>query len=246
MRISWLSCAFVMIVGGASPAFGQSCIVWETGPRAQPSFSSFRMAYDSLRGVVVGTGDTGDPNRMKVVEWNGEQWTEIPQPGLTFARQEFGLAFDEARGVTVMYGGRMGATFLMDTRAWDGVEWTLLTISGPERRAGHAMAYDAQRREITCSAVKIRAGSCALRRHGRLTGRRGESRRRPGRLPDAGTPWRMTPTIARLCSSAAASAARERTTHGSGTGRRGNRSSAQVRPRHWRRLPQAIRCAAVW
>ncbi len=56
------------------------------------------------------------------------------------------MAYDSARGVTVLFGGRNrngGGEF--STWEWNGITWALRSISGPLGRYGHAMAYDATR-----------------------------------------------------------------------------------------------------
>lgn len=60
------------------------------------------------------------------------------------ARAEHALAYDEARGVTVMFGGAIGSPSA-ETWEWDGTTWLLRSISGPAPRSGHALAYDSRR-----------------------------------------------------------------------------------------------------
>lgn len=81
--------------------------------------------------VSLGTASRGQP-----CSW--EQF-EIEEPS---ARREHAMAFDSARGVTVMFGGygRLG-----DTWEWDGEEWRLPNVIGPGPRTRHAMAYDSAR-----------------------------------------------------------------------------------------------------
>jgi hypothetical protein len=55
------------------------------------------------------------------------------------------MAYDDARGVTVLFGGYDGTTLRDDTWQWDGNAWTQLAVSGPEPRVAHAMAYDLAR-----------------------------------------------------------------------------------------------------
>ena len=54
------------------------------------------------------------------------------------------MAFDSARGKTVLFGGQDSSdTFLDETWEWDGTRWTHQTPpSGPSARAGHAMVFD--------------------------------------------------------------------------------------------------------
>jgi len=68
------------------------------------------------------------------------------------ARTDFLLAFDAARGRTVLYGGLgPGAEALSDTWEWDGVSWADVTPAsgyGPHPAARGAMAYDAARGRV--------------------------------------------------------------------------------------------------
>jgi len=56
------------------------------------------------------------------------------------------MAYDSARGVTVLFGGNDGSypyyNYKGDTWEWDGTTWTPRSLTGPSPRAGHAMAYD--------------------------------------------------------------------------------------------------------
>jgi hypothetical protein len=60
------------------------------------------------------------------------------------------MAFDIARGRTVLFGGRDGSgTLFGDTWEFDGLTWDRRSAAGgPSPRWVHAMAYDAQRRRV--------------------------------------------------------------------------------------------------
>lgn len=61
------------------------------------------------------------------------------------------LAYDSARGVTVLFGGHRGGgggTWFGDTWEWDGAEWALSNEAGPAARYETAMAYDAAREVV--------------------------------------------------------------------------------------------------
>lgn len=61
------------------------------------------------------------------------------------------MAYDSARGVTVLFGGASanGSTMLNDTWEWDGSQWTeRVTAVRPPAQRQHAMAYDAARRAV--------------------------------------------------------------------------------------------------
>jgi hypothetical protein len=87
-------------------------------------------------------------------EWNGTAWTQIsPSGDWPEFRFLYGLAYDEARGVTVMFGGQdpdpNGRIFYNDTWEWDGTVWTkLVPPSPPPPRDQVTMVYDPVRREV--------------------------------------------------------------------------------------------------
>lgn len=55
------------------------------------------------------------------------------------------MAYDSRRGVTVLFGGEAARVKLRDTWEWDGREWSLATMNGPEPRSGRGMAFDESR-----------------------------------------------------------------------------------------------------
>ena len=81
-------------------------------------------------------------------EWNGTAWTFraslIPRPP---ERISHAMAYDSARGVTVLFGGRDGDNNIIfgDTWEYDGVRWTRVATTGPSPRHDHAMAFDSRR-----------------------------------------------------------------------------------------------------
>jgi hypothetical protein len=54
------------------------------------------------------------------------------------------MAFDSARGVTVLFGGYDGSPY-GDTWEWNGAVWLLRAATGPSPRSDFAMSYDARR-----------------------------------------------------------------------------------------------------
>ena len=70
-------------------------------------------------------------------------WTERANFG-PVARRGAAMAYDSARGVTVMFGGNPGTgTFLGDTWEWDGKVWAQVSDMGPIARAYAGMAFAA-------------------------------------------------------------------------------------------------------
>ncbi|MCK5940487.1 MAG: hypothetical protein KAI24_00855 [Planctomycetes bacterium] len=120
---------------------------------AEPVYSS--MCYDVARGVCVLTGGTslfGAPDQ-RTWEYDGFDWTDrtgavgpapTSIPGLGV--QQAQMVYDQARGVSVLYGGRTpNGTFSTETWEYDGVSWTLTTTSTPSARTRYAAAFDTAR-----------------------------------------------------------------------------------------------------
>ncbi len=63
-------------------------------------------------------------------------------------RYSFALAFDEARGKLVMFGGSNKGQFMNDTWEWDGDKWELKSQEGPSPRNSPAMTYDSKRKTL--------------------------------------------------------------------------------------------------
>jgi hypothetical protein len=124
-------------------------LVSEAGPSARAGHA---MAYDSARGVTIlfGGAVSIGPEvwyNHETWEWDGVEWTLVSEAGPS-ARAGHAMAYDSARGVTVLFGGDdgpYGGSYLNDTWEWDGVEWTLRSQNGPSARGSHAMAYDSVR-----------------------------------------------------------------------------------------------------
>jgi hypothetical protein len=113
------------------------------------------MVYDSVRQkVVLAGGATFNSARTDTValadvwEWNGNAWAVAPS--MPDARSGLALAFDTARGRTVMYGGLSSPNVnSTKTYEYDGVAWVEVpgAVGGNSAgdRSGHAMSYDAGR-----------------------------------------------------------------------------------------------------
>jgi formylglycine-generating enzyme required for sulfatase activity len=82
-------------------------------------------------------------------QWNGTNWTQSSPATSPVARQGLAMAYDAARGVTVLFGGYGnigGYGGLSDTWEWIGTNWTHRSPAiSPPGRWNHAMAYDSTR-----------------------------------------------------------------------------------------------------
>lgn len=116
------------------------------------SAGGFGWAYDAARqkSVVFGGGIAGGLVPAYTWEWDGAAWTaydtQANGPG---RRDDTAMAYDAARGVVVLFGGRdEQSQYLADTWTWDGTHWTQHAASGPSARWGHAMIYDPDRQKV--------------------------------------------------------------------------------------------------
>ena len=117
-----------------------------------------RLAFDSRRNrtVIFGGFNIREGGRpaVELLEWTGNDLVRRTGGSGPPARASHAMAFDEARGVTIVHGGRDAVGFIDDqpprqygdTWEWDGDVWTLRTGGdGPGPRDGHVMAYDSAR-----------------------------------------------------------------------------------------------------
>lgn len=94
--------------------------------------------------VVVGDQSTG----LSTWEWSGTAWSLGLVGGLP-PRHSFSLAYDQARGQTLLFGGSQGGGGdYADLWTWDGAIWTQIYNGGPTQRWAAAMAYDAARQTV--------------------------------------------------------------------------------------------------
>jgi hypothetical protein len=105
------------------------------------------MAYDAQRERVVLFGGLVDELFMHLGndtwEYDGTDWEEMTPTESPPAKAYHALAYDSARGVTVMYGG-MGVSDLGTTETWeyDGTTWTERTLDPvPMPLFAHGLAY---------------------------------------------------------------------------------------------------------
>jgi hypothetical protein len=121
------------------------------------------MAYDSARGVTVLFGGCFfDPVTHAFTqfsdtwEWDGTNWALRSPATSPLPRRWHAMAYDSARGVTVLFGGRYQPNpmiaiddILSDTWEWDGSTWSQQTpATSPPARDMHAMAYDSANGEM--------------------------------------------------------------------------------------------------
>jgi len=127
---------------------------WEADA-APPGQLQYASLYDDLRrGRVRAFG--GEVNGSNVtnatLELDGDGWRVVSDPpdadpAFPVPRRQHGIAYDSARGVAVMYGGRGSGPNVIPADTWelDGTTWTKDTGAQPPERFNHAMAYDSRR-----------------------------------------------------------------------------------------------------
>ncbi|HET9956247.1 MAG TPA: kelch repeat-containing protein [Polyangiaceae bacterium] len=111
--------------------------------------SSYGMAHDSSRGVTVLFGGYNGQWQGDIWEWDGTLWTErctnspcstSPKPS---ARANATFVYDEARKVTLLFGGYGPGGSRSDTWLWNGSQFVLVkTAIMPSPRDSAAATYD--------------------------------------------------------------------------------------------------------
>ena len=86
------------------------------------------MAYDKLRHETFMFGGVDSTNQKlnDSWRWNGHQWQRVEVAVAPAPRSEGHLAYDDSRGVIVMFGGEGAQTIptLNDTWEWNGARWS--------------------------------------------------------------------------------------------------------------------------
>ncbi|MFN7971450.1 MAG: kelch repeat-containing protein [Acidobacteriota bacterium] len=151
----------VVVFGGASQREEYLSDTWEydgtgwtAGPAAPPAMvgrNGHGMAYDAARQRIVLFGGFHSllmPSAYLSDTWeyDGFAWSggPAPPPGMS-GRSQFGMAFDERRGRTVVAAGGAGpGVFLDDVWEYDGAAWTpgVPPPAGLTPRYGLRMAWD--------------------------------------------------------------------------------------------------------
>lgn len=117
-----------------------------------------RLVLHGGRRLVTGPGGTGI--LVKNDTWERDAagtWRFVTDQGPA-PRYGHAMAYDEARGVTVLFGGFLcdsafcspggGPLHFGDTWEWDGTTWTEHIVPGPSARWLHAMTYDPVRQRV--------------------------------------------------------------------------------------------------
>ncbi len=142
-----------VVISAQKPAYGWIPVEAKGGPRPTREAES---AYDTRRNrlVVYGgaAGYLGNDQWDYITdtwEWDGIQWLSTLSQDRPQGRADHAMAFDEKRGVTVIFGGISNGVHLSDTWEWDGKSWRRINSpTSPPARAGHEMVYDPIREKV--------------------------------------------------------------------------------------------------
>ena len=144
----------VMFGGAADVGSIDTTLAWNQDWRiveAKPIDPSSRIAsaFDTVRRAVV-VVETTD---VKARTWElRDAWRLCPDGSATLPSRTFhALAYDEARQVTVLFGGLdpVGGMPLDDTWTWNGTDWMPTTpLARPPARSLHALAPDDARGRV--------------------------------------------------------------------------------------------------
>lgn len=115
------------------PARALSAMSYDPQRHVSTMFSGGRGPYAASGGYLNDTW-----------EWNGAAWAGFSASAQPVARAATTMAFDEAHGVTVAFGGYSPNAFLSDTQTWDGSHWSDVSPAGatPTARYYANLVYD--------------------------------------------------------------------------------------------------------
>jgi hypothetical protein len=169
----------VMIASGYGPPVNPTNLLatWEwdgadwiqLSPAHNPParYGAAPLVFDSKRGVVIlFSGQFDQPHSPgDTWEWNGTDWTDRTTATGPNKRYTHCMAYDAARGVTVLFGGfaNSGSSSgsLSDTWEYDGTTWILRgwTGIGPAGFAACNMVYDSVLGRVIDFTPKAAAGN---------------------------------------------------------------------------------------
>jgi len=175
-----------VMFGGAGGPLGTSRYIWsrETwewngvqwsrldlpgpAPRARAA-----MIYDARRSEVIQFGGVSEPDSTRAQHylgdtwrWNGTSWQSVAANGPT-PRYAHAMAFDDRRGVALMYGGEGARSrAFVDLWEWDGDRWREIPLHAPNPGARYSpgLAFDSRRGRLVLYGGLVHDSSGRTRR----------------------------------------------------------------------------------
>ncbi len=151
----------LLVVGGLggqnSDTWTFDGMQWRYQAPAPYDVSYGSAVYDAGNGVVLLFGGYSHSSSIpfnELWEWDGTSWAAGTNTNPPPARENANLAYDSARGVTVLFGGDddpaiTTATMFDDTWEYDGTSWTEVSPSpAPTPRTFASMGYDPVRQRV--------------------------------------------------------------------------------------------------
>ncbi len=137
------------------PAYGWFHVQTATSPlplqEAEGAYDTRRNRFVMFGGTTGYIGNDRWSFSGKTWEWDGGNWLDVSPRRGPSPRSRAGMAYDEERGVVVLFGGRDNSGPLSDTWEWDGRKWKNIPnrdYSNPPARYGHEMFYDPIRKKV--------------------------------------------------------------------------------------------------
>jgi hypothetical protein len=118
---------------------------WAAVPASpRPTGSSPAVAFDGARRKLVLVASAAVHETW---EWDGFGWSLRPTPVAPPPRYSHGMAWHQATGQVVLFGGAAPSTnaLLGDTWLWNGLTWERANVPGPSPRRFPSLAYDSVR-----------------------------------------------------------------------------------------------------
>lgn len=143
----------VLIYSTRVPNYGWVRVDMEDGPgptqEAESVYDIGRNRLVMFGGVSKYLGNNQWDYIIETWEWDGHRWYAIFSEENPPPRTDHSMAYDPARGVTVLFGGYAGGERLSDTWEWDGKTWKKMEPDDfPSMRSGHEMVYDPARQRV--------------------------------------------------------------------------------------------------
>lgn len=171
------NCAVLFGTGQLNNLSPLQAMTWEWSgsawTRRQPATSPRKrtdhaMVFDTQRSCVVLYGGYDEPvvNTALVLddtwEYDGQTWTQRFPANRPPALRGHAMAYDQARGQTLLHGGGNDTSYNLDTWEWDGANWTLLQpVNRPRWGWDQAMAYDHGRARVVLFSNDLSPGDAS-------------------------------------------------------------------------------------